>query len=73
MKAQRSSLWKFLRVTMRKTLPFKKALYFNKKDCKVKGDTITKLNQAIETKTKTVNFKTTQGQMPESCINQVQH
>ena len=40
--AQRSSLWKFLRVVMRKTLPFEKALYITKTDRKVEGDTITR-------------------------------
>ena len=68
MNAQRKSLCKYLRVIMRKILPFEKALYLTKIDRKVEGDTITRQNQVIETKTKMFDFKTTL-----SSIMQVQH
>ena len=58
---------------MRKIFPFEKALYLTKIDRKVKGDTITRQNQVIETKTKMFDFKTTRVQVPESSIVQVQH
>ena len=58
---------------MRKILPFEKALYFTKIDRKVEGDTITRQNQVIETKTKMFDFKTTRVQVPERSIIQVQH
>ena len=54
----KKSLWNFLRVIMRKILPFEKALYLTKIDRKVGGDTITRRNQVIETKTnKNVRFQ----------------
>ena len=49
----------FLRVEMRKTLPFKKSLYLTKINRKMEGDTITRINIAIKTKTETFDFKTT--------------
>ena len=58
---------------MRKILPFEKALYLTKIDRKVEGDTITRQNQVIETKTKMFDFKTTRVQVPERSIIQVQH
>ena len=54
-------------------LPFEKALYLTKIDRKVEGDTITRQNQVIETKTKMFDFKTTRVQVPERSIIQVQH
>ena len=65
---KKKSLWKFLRVVMRKILPFEKAVYLIKMDRKVGGDTITQQNQLIETKTKMFDFKTTRVQVPESSI-----
>ena len=44
---------------MRKILPFEKAIYLTKIDRKVEGDTITRQNQVIETKTKMFDFKIT--------------
>ena len=70
---QRKSLWKFLRVILRKILRFEKALYLTKIDQKVEGNTITRQNQVIETKTEIFDFKTTRVQLPESSIMQVQH
>ena len=63
----------FLSVVMRKTLPFKKSLYLTKMDRKMEGDTITRINIAIKTKTKTFDFKTTWVQVRESSIIQVQY
>ena len=59
-------------VIMRKILPFEKVLYLTKLNRKVEGDSITRQNQVIETKTKMFNFKTTRVQAPESSIMQVQ-
>ena len=73
MYAKRSNVWMFLWVVMRKTLPFKKSLYLTKIVRKMEGDTITRVNIAIKTKTKTFDFKTTWVQVPESSIIQVQH
>ena len=39
----------------------------------MEGNTITRQNQVIETKTKMFDFKTTRVQVPESYIMQVQH
>ena len=64
---------KFLRVIMRKILPFEKAPYLTKIDRNVEGDTITRQNQVIKTKTKMFDFKTTRVQVKESSIMQVQH
>ena len=58
---------------MRKRLPFEKALYLSKIDRKVEGHTITRQNQAIETKKNTFDFITMRVQVPESSIIQVQH
>ena len=58
---------------MRKILPFEKTLYLTKIDCKAEGDTITRQNQVIETKTKTFDFKVTRVQVPESSVMQIQH
>ena len=66
--SKKKSLWKFLRVVMRKILPFEKAVYLIKMDRKADGDTITQQNQVIETKTKMFDFKTTRVQVPESSI-----
>ena len=56
----KKSLWEFLRVIMRKILPFEKALYLTKIDRKVGGDTITRRNQVTRPKqTKMFDFKTT--------------
>ena len=57
-------------VVMTKTLPFEKTLYLIKTDGKVRGDTITWQNQAIETKTKLIDLRATQVQVPESSIMQ---
>ena len=46
--AQRKSLWKFLRVVMRKTLLFKNVVYLTKIDHKMEGGIITRQNQVIE-------------------------
>ena len=51
---------------MSKTLPFEKALCLTKTDRKIESDTITRQIQAIETKAKVLDFKTTQVQVPES-------
>ena len=58
---------------MRKRLPFEKVLYLSKIDGKVESHTITRQNQAIETKTNTFDFITMRVQVPESSIIQVQH
>ena len=58
---------------MRKRLPFEKVLYLSKIDRKVESHTITRQNQAIETKTNTFDFITMRVQVPESSIIQVQH
>ena len=42
---------------MRKILPFEKAVYLTKIDRKVEGDTITRQNQVIETKTKMFKYQ----------------
>ena len=39
----------------------------------MEGNTITRQNQVIKTKTKMFDFKTTRVQVPESYIMQVQH
>ena len=49
----------FLRIVIRKILPFEKAIYPTKIDHKAEGDTITRRNQVIKTKTKMFDFKTT--------------
>ena len=71
--AQRKSLWKFLRVVMRKTLLFKNVVYLTKIDHKMEGGIITRQNQVIETKTKMFDLKTMRVQVPENSIMQVQH
>ena len=53
---------------MSKTLPFEKALCLTKTDRKIESDTITRQIQAVETKAKVLDFKTTQVQVPESSI-----
>ena len=58
---------------MRKILPFEKAFYLTKIDCKVEGDTSTRQNQVIEIKIKMFDFKTTRVQVLESSIMQVWH
>ena len=69
----KKSLRKFLRLILRKILPFGKALCLTKTNCKVEGDKIILQSQVTKTKTKISNFKTTRVQVLESYIMQVQH
>ena len=69
----KKSLRKFLRLILRKILPFGKALCLTKTNCKVEGDKIILQSQVTKTKTKISNFKTTRVQVLENFIMQVQH
>lgn len=75
MKPQRSSLWKFLSVTMAKTLTFEKAFFLIKENRTVEDAILTQQNQVIETKTvKMVDFITaTQALSPGSFTMAVKH